>query len=110
VAHGKRSYLDTEYNLARRWQRSVKCCFCNLNKSIHHLFFDCHDVKKIETSTSFIQFIFPLNVNDMFFDYLQGVCRKLKYQALVGGMCYVLGNLTRHEFFSFVHVLFRGTH
>jgi hypothetical protein len=32
----------TKDNLARRrWKGSLKCCFCNLDETIQHLFFDC---------------------------------------------------------------------
>uniref|UniRef100_A0A0Q3VCM6 Reverse transcriptase zinc-binding domain-containing protein n=1 Tax=Setaria italica TaxID=4555 RepID=A0A0Q3VCM6_SETIT len=33
----------TKDNLAkRRWQGSTKCCFCNDEETVQHLFFDCH--------------------------------------------------------------------
>nr|CAE04079.2 OSJNBb0032D24.9 [Oryza sativa Japonica Group] len=33
----------TKDNLAKRkWKGSIKCCFCNSNETIQHLFFDCH--------------------------------------------------------------------
>jgi hypothetical protein len=32
----------TKDNLAkRRWKGSLNCCFCNMDESIQHLFFDC---------------------------------------------------------------------
>jgi hypothetical protein len=76
----------TKDNLARRrWKGSVKCCFCNLDESIQHLFFDCQNAKFI---WRLIHVSFnlspPLNVDHMFNDWLHGVQKKLKYQALVG--------------------------
>jgi hypothetical protein len=36
----------TKDNLARRqWQGYRKCCFCSIEESIQHLFFDCHFAK-----------------------------------------------------------------
>ncbi|WVZ83546.1 hypothetical protein U9M48_030683, partial [Paspalum notatum var. saurae] len=33
----------TKDNLAKRqWQGSTKCCFCNADETLQHLFFDCH--------------------------------------------------------------------
>ena len=38
----------TKDNLAKRnWSESKKCCFCDLNETIQHLFFDCQHAKTI---------------------------------------------------------------
>jgi len=38
----------TKDNLAKKnWSGSKKCCFCDLNETIQHLFFDCQHAKII---------------------------------------------------------------
>ena len=39
----KRGVILTKDNLARRnWNGNKQCCFCSSDKTIQHIFFDCH--------------------------------------------------------------------
>ena len=76
----------TKDNLARRqWKGSVRCCFCNLDETIQHLFFDCPNAKFIWRLVQ-VEFNLPtlLNVNDIWTNWLNEVNKKLRYQAWVG--------------------------
>ena len=86
-------------NLARRrWKESVRCCFCNLDETIQDLFFDCLNAKFI---WRLVQVVFnlpmPLNVNDIFTNWLNGVNKKLRYHVsgLGGSMRHFMGNLAK---------------
>ena len=110
----------TKDNLAmRRWKRSVRCCFCNLDETIQHLFFDCPNAKFI---WRLVQVVFnlpmPLNVNDIFTNWLNGINKKLRYQAWVGA-CATLWAIwlsrndvvfNKAQVFSCLQVQFRATH
>jgi hypothetical protein len=38
----KKRVVPTKDNLAgRQWNGSLNCCFCNLEETTQHLFFDC---------------------------------------------------------------------
>ena len=76
----------TKDNLARRrWKGSVRCCFCNLDETIQHLFFDYPNAKFI---WRLVQVVFnlpmPLNVNDIFTNWLNGVNKKTEVLGLGG--------------------------
>ena len=44
----QRGVILTKDNLAKRnWIGSQKCCYCNSNETIQHLFFDCPHAKVI---------------------------------------------------------------
>ncbi|WVZ77334.1 hypothetical protein U9M48_025213 [Paspalum notatum var. saurae] len=52
----KRGVVLTKNNLAKRqWKGNLKCSFCNANKTILHLFFDCH-VARFVWNSIFISF------------------------------------------------------
>lgn len=64
----KKGVILTKDNLTKRnWKGSTKCCFCNHNETIQHLFFDFH-VARFVWSTLFITFGInpPNNVANMF--------------------------------------------
>ena len=87
----------TKDNLARRqWKGSVRCCFCNLDETIQHLFFDCPNAKFI---WRLVQVVFnlpmPLNVNDIFTNWLNGVNKKTEVSGLGGSMRHFMGNLAK---------------
>jgi hypothetical protein len=115
----KRVTLTKDNLVKRRWKGNVRCCFFNLNESIQHLFFDCPNARFI---WRLIHVSFglphPLNVAHLFNDWLHGVQRKIKYQALVGAsaICWAIW-LSRNDevfnrtrLFSSLQVVFRGTH
>ena len=87
----------TKDNLARwRWKGSVRCCFCNLDETIQHLFFYCPNAKFI---WRLVQVVFnlpmPLNVNDIFTNWLNGVNKKTEVSGLGGSMRHFMGNLAK---------------
>jgi hypothetical protein len=42
----KKGVLLTRDNLIKRkWKGESKCCFCNNNETIQHVFFECHVAK-----------------------------------------------------------------
>jgi hypothetical protein len=58
-----RGAILTKDNLAS-WKGSLTCCFCNRNKSIQRLFFDCYIAKNIWRIIYFvIKIEMPVNIN-----------------------------------------------
>ncbi|WVZ54678.1 hypothetical protein U9M48_005442 [Paspalum notatum var. saurae] len=109
----------TKDNLAKRnWIGNTKCCFCNLAKSIRHLFFDCHVARAI-WSTIFIAFGIkpPINVTMLLGSWLNGFTKKLKYSILLGvaAICWAIWSwrndvvFNERTFNSFAQVIYRGT-
>jgi hypothetical protein len=42
MVFAKKRVVPTKDNLAgRQWNGSLNCCFCNLEETTQHLFFDC---------------------------------------------------------------------
>ena len=127
----------TKDNLARRrWKGSLKCCCCNLNETIQHLFFYCQNAKFLWRLISVVfnlpmpqntkilwglisvvlNLPMPLNVNHMFTHWLNGLRKQRKHQVLVGA-CAILWAIwqTRNDITfncarvsSSLQVLFRG--
>jgi hypothetical protein len=76
----KNGVILTKDNLAKRkWKGNVKCCFCDSNESIQHLFFDCI-LARFMWNAVYISFgIHPSrNVASMFGNWLKGVQPKLR--------------------------------
>jgi hypothetical protein len=70
----------TKDNLAKRnWQGCVKCCFCDQDETIQHLFISCPFTKMI---WRIIYMAFnippPSNITNMFGNWLNGVAKKTK--------------------------------
>jgi hypothetical protein len=78
--------LLTKDNLAkRRWTGSQKCCFCDANETVHHLFLACPFVKIVWRMIYFAYNIPPpLNINNMFGNWLNGVPKKDKNKIRIG--------------------------
>ena len=84
----------TKDNLAKRqWQGSPKCCFCNTDETIQHLFFDCH-VPRFIWNTIFITFGIqpPSGVSCLFGPWLKNFSSKLRSQILAGAaaLCWAI--------------------
>ena len=86
---------------------------------MQHFFFDCPNAKFI---WRLVQVVFnlsiPLNVNDIFTNWLNGVNKKLRYQAWVGA-CVTFWAIwlsrndvvfNKAQVFSSLQVIFRATH
>lgn len=108
-------------NLAkRRCKGSIKCCFCNYNETIQHLFFDYPNAKLIWRAIQ-ISFDIPQRVNvfHMFNGWLYEYNdNKLIFQSLVGASAiYWAIWLSRNDVIfnnvrtpSSLEVTLRGTH
>jgi hypothetical protein len=116
----KKGVILTKDNLAKRnWKGSTKCCFCNHNETIQHLFFDCH-VARFVWSTLFITFGInpPNNVANMFGIWLKGLQSRLKHQIFIGiaallWAMWICRNdvvFNGSNFNSYLQVIFRGTY
>jgi hypothetical protein len=76
----------TKDNLCKRgWHGSSKCCFCDQDETIQHLFFSCPFVKII---WRIIHMTFnippPSNITNLFGNWLNGVAKKDKEHIRVG--------------------------
>ena len=87
----KRGVTLTKDNLIKRnWKGCAKCCFCNSNETIQHLFFECHVASFI---WNMIYVLFgiqpPTNVSNLLGSWLIKFSSALRQQILVGAsaMC-----------------------
>ena len=76
----------TKDNLARKnWKGNKKCCFCNLDENIHHLFFDCPFAKFIWRVISIAFNIqIPESTSHVYGAWFTNFDASIKYQMLVG--------------------------
>jgi hypothetical protein len=93
-------------NLAKRnWRGSLKCCFCNADETIQHLFFGYHVARNI-WNLIFITFGIqpPTSFSHILGSWLRGFSKSLKNQCTVGtiALCWAIW-LNRNE------VVFRNT-
>ena len=110
----------TKDNLAcRQWRGSTKCCFCSLDETIQHLFFDCQMARIIWriVQVSF-NILPPVSIFHMFNGWLNGINKELMYKILVGAsaLCWTIW-LSRNDmvFNHFrvvtpLQVIFQETH
>jgi hypothetical protein len=96
----QKGVILTKDNLARQqWKGSLKCCFCNLDEIIQHLFFDCQLAiimwRIVQVS---FNITLPLNIFHMFNGWLNGIKKKLMYKIMVGAsaLCWAIW-LSRNE-------------
>jgi hypothetical protein len=82
----KKGVILTKYNLIKRkWKGERKCCFCNFDESIQHLFFDCHLARFVWQAVYFTFGINPpVSIANMLGSWLNQYTAKLKKQLLVG--------------------------
>jgi hypothetical protein len=78
-----RRVLLTKDNLAKRnWHGSKKCCFCNQDESIQHLFISCPLAKVVWRIVHMaFNIIPPKNITNLFGNWLAGVVKKDKYKS-----------------------------
>jgi hypothetical protein len=82
----QRGVILTKDNLAKRnWVGSQKCCFCDCNETILHLFFDCQHAKTIRRAVRVATGLTPLrSVIHMLKHWLTGIQNKDKNLIFVG--------------------------
>ena len=84
----------TKDNLAKRnWFGSKKCCFCDLNETIQHLFFDCQHAKIIwrvvQVATGLTP---PKSMTHMLRNWLTGISMKERGLIFVGAAVFYVSN------------------
>jgi hypothetical protein len=81
----KRVILTKDNLKKRNWQGCSKCCFCDQDETIQHLFFTCPFTKII---WRIVHMTFnippPANVSNLFGNWLNGVTKKNKGHIRVG--------------------------
>ena len=112
-----RCYL-TKDNLAKRnWSGSKKCCFCDLNETIQHLFFDCQHAKTIWRVVH-AGLTPPKSITHMLRNWLTGISNKERSLIFVGAAALIWAIwCTRNDlifekkiFSSFMQAVFRGAY
>ena len=81
-----RKEILTKDNLAKRnWDGSKKCCFCDQEETIQHLFISCPLAKMIWRIVFMALNLQPPNsIDHLFGNWLRGVDKKEKVQIRVG--------------------------
>jgi hypothetical protein len=81
-----RKEILTKDNLVKRnWQGSFKCCLCDHEETVQHLFIQCPFAKIIWSIVRMALNITPsLNINNFFGAWLNGVSKTEKVQIRVG--------------------------
>ena len=110
----------TKDNLAKRnWNGSKKCCFCDQDETIQHLFFSCPFAKMIWRIVHMaFNISTPTSINNMFGNWLLGVPRNEKVQIRVGvcALLWAIWNIRNDYIFnrakttSFMQVIPLATH
>lgn len=75
-----RKVLLIKENLAKRnWEGSLKCCFCDSDETVHHLFISCPLARIVRR---IINIIFnlppPTSITNLFGNWLTGLDNKIK--------------------------------
>jgi hypothetical protein len=81
-----RETILTKDNLVKRnWHRNIKCCFCDSNEIIHHLFFNCALAKFIwRVMNITFGLSTPINIHHVFDGWVQGMNDKDRNILLIG--------------------------
>jgi hypothetical protein len=116
----KEGVILTKDNLARRqWRGCTKCCFCDKEESIQHLFFECPMARLmwfgVSTAFGFVQ---PNSVEHLFGPWINSFPPKLRKQIMIGvaAMCWALWLCRNDVVFQrskpnyCLQVIFRGTY
>jgi hypothetical protein len=107
--------LLTNDNLAKRkWEGSKKCCHCDQDETIQHLFFEC-PLAKVVWWIAHLSFNLapPKNITNLFDNWLTGVVKNERAQIQVGACAclWALWNVRNNYIFnrakqnSFVQVI-----
>jgi len=116
----QRRIVLTKDNLARKnWKGSKKCCGCNNNEIVIHLFLDCHYARMVwrivYLATGLTQ---PTSINHMFGSWISNQNKKIRSLIWVGvaAFCWTIWRCRNDIVFnkiiinSIMHVIFRGTY
>jgi hypothetical protein len=109
--------LLTRDNLIKRqWKGSKKCCFCDAEKSIEHLFLSC-PLSKIVWRIVFSTYNIPppTNIKNMFGNWLNGIDKETKSRIRIGvsALCWaiwrsrnnvVFNNANNSNFLQVIHM------
>jgi hypothetical protein len=116
----KEGVILTKDNLAKRqWKGCTKCCFCEANESIQHLFFECPMARLMWFAINMAYGICaPSNVSHLFGPWIDSFSHELRNQVLVGvaAMCWALWLCRNDVVFRrsklnyCLQVIFRGTY
>jgi hypothetical protein len=80
-----RVLLTKDNLMKRKWTGSQKCCFCNNNETVDHLFLHCPFAKIVWRMIFFTYNIPPpSNVTNMFGNWLNGVSKRDKAYTRIG--------------------------
>ena len=81
----KKVILTKDNLVKRNWHGCVKCCFCDQDETIQHLFISCPFTKML-WRIIFMTFNIPspLNITNLFGNWLNGVAKKDKAHIRVG--------------------------
>jgi hypothetical protein len=94
----------TKDNLAkRRWNGSKKCCFCEEEETIHHLFLSCPFAKLIwRVVHASFNVVPPTSITNMFGNWLNGVDRKTRARIRIGvsALCWSIWNCRNDIIFN----------
>ena len=105
--------------MRKNWKRSLKCCFCNYNESITHLFFDCHHAKEVWRIVYLATGLTPpRSVSHMLGNWLSNLCDNERCVMLVGAaaLCWVIWRCRKNIIFnktkypSFIQAILWGTY
>jgi hypothetical protein len=114
----RRGVLLTKDNLAKRkWKGGTDCCFCNMQETIQHLFFDC-PLARLVWGIVCITFDIriPMSVEDVFGSWIRDFPFKQRNRVLLGvaAVCWAIW-LSRNDMVfqrtrpnSCLQVIFRG--
>ena len=116
----RRKVILTKDNLAKRkWEGNKKCCFCDQDETIQHLFITCPLAKMVWRIVHMAFNIYPpTSITNLFGNWLRGVTKKLKVQIRVG-VCALLSAIwnvrnnyifNRAQSYSFMQVVPLATH
>jgi hypothetical protein len=112
--------LLTKDNLAKRnWSGCLKCCFCDSNETIDHLFLNCPFAKIVWRMVYFAFNIpAPTSINNMFGNWLNGVskCDKARIRIGIAALCWSIWTSRNDMVFNkqkstnFLQVIRRAAH
>jgi len=116
----QRGILLTKDNLAKKnWTGSQKCCGCNSNETIQHLFLDCPYARLVWRIIFFATGLTPpRSIRHMFNSWLSNQSKKIRRVIWVGvaAVCWAIWRCRNDLIFnkikvnSVLQVIFRGTY
>ena len=79
--------LTKDNMLKRNWHGSLKCCFCNHDKTIKHLFFKCQFARSIWSIIQIASTLYPpTSVANIFGNWLNGIDKRDRVHIRVGAI------------------------